>query len=67
MCPVKYQARMGRGMKVFQLSIKGEAGGMEVFQVRVRRGAGASMSAWCSATNKAAIHLGKMGIVKIRR
>ena len=60
-------------MNVSQLSGKGEEGGhgsvsgksegsgdMKVFQPRVRRGAGASISDWCSATSKAAIHLGKI-------
>ena len=55
-------------MNVSQLSGKGEEGGHEsvsgksedsgeVFQPRVRRGAGGSISDWCSATSKAAIHL----------
>ena len=40
-----------------KVSTKGELRGMKVSHSRVRRGAGASISAWCSATSKAAIHL----------
>ena len=40
-----------------KVSTKGEEQGMKVAHSRVRRGAGASISAWCSATSKAAIHL----------
>ena len=38
--------------------------GLKVSQARLRRGAGASISAWCSATNNAAIHLQNIRIVK---